>query len=171
MHPLGPWKTIVEPRIRHHDEEVLPQRGDIGPPLGVDAQVDQPRHRQFVERHRRSEPGFEQPGGFCRFEQMHGLDPGGLPEQGQDRLESRVRRIRRNLQRQRRGERLLGGAQRAVKHDQPDPAQRGDIDQQCADPGQEALGLVRPQRKPAPRGGEPIADHCANAAPASNSMP
>ena len=65
-HPLRPLPMIIEPGIRHHRGELLPQRGNIGPAVGIDAQIDQPRHRQFVERHRRSEPGFEQPGGFRR---------------------------------------------------------------------------------------------------------
>ena len=140
-------------------------------PAGIDAQVDQSRHRQFVERHRRSEPGFEQPGGFRRFEQMHGLDPGGLPEQGQDRLEPGVRGLCRNLQGQGRGQHLLGGAQRVVKRDQPDPAEGGEIDHQRDNPGHEARGFVRPQGKLAPSAGSPRSDHWTAAASGSTSIP
>ena len=170
-HPLGPWQMVVEPRIRHHRGKLRSQRGDIDPPLGVRTQVDQSRHRQFVERHRGSEPRFEEPRGFRRFEQMHRLDPGGLPEQGQDRLEPGVRGLCRNLQGQGRGQHLLGGAQRVVKRDQPDPAEGGEIDHQRDNPGHEARGFVRPQGKLAPSAGSRRSDHWTAAASGSTSIP
>jgi hypothetical protein len=96
----------------------------------VELGVDQARHRQFRHRCRRTEPGFEQSPGLLRAQQTHRADALGLTQHGEDRLQSRLRCVRRDLNRQAARERVLRGAQRLVEQDQTDASQAGDIDHQ-----------------------------------------